>query len=138
VVRLSEASHIFFMGVGQAYSSLVSFLKKNDRCRDKVDKIIGFVSDSCGLPSYKSTTDDFLDRWYKDQSKIFVAADHYVWERNKTKAPSRKWGSLQKSEYNEMQEMLAYHEKEVTGILAVEVEHWQSDAPVGGASEEES
>jgi hypothetical protein len=33
--------------------------------------------------------------------------------------------------------MLAYHEKEVTGILAVEVEHWQSDAPVAGASEGE-
>jgi histone deacetylase 6 len=128
---------MFLMGVGQAYSSLIGFLKKNDRCRDRVDKIFGFISDSCGLPSYRATTDDFLDRWYKDRSKIFVAADHYVWERHKTKAPSRKWGSLQKSEYNDMQEMLAYHEKEVTGILGVEVEHWQSDAPVAGASEGE-
>lgn len=129
---------MFLMGVGQAYSSLIGFLKKNDRCRDRVDKIFGFISDSCGLPSYRATTDDFLDRWYKDKSKIFVAADHYVWERHKTKAPSRKWGSLQKSECNDMQQMLAYHEKEVTGILGVEVEHWQSDAPMAGASEGEA
>ncbi|CAD0112743.1 unnamed protein product [Aureobasidium uvarum] len=138
---IDESNQIFFMGIGQAYSSLVGFLKKNDRCRDRLCKIIGFISDSCGLPSYRSTTDDYLDRWYKQVSRIFVAEDHYVWERNKAKNPSKKWGSLQKSDHNDMQEMLAYHHKEVTGMLDVEIQRKQqkqlSDAPVAGASEGE-
>ncbi|KAG9664268.1 histone deacetylase clr3, partial [Aureobasidium melanogenum] len=137
-IELSDSDHIFFMGVGQAYSSLIGFLKKNDRCREKLRKIIGFISDSCPLPSYKSATDDYLDRWYKDTSKIYVAADHYLWEKHKMKPPSRKWGSLQESDYNDMQEMLAYHHKEVTGILNAEINGWQpSDVPIVVASEVE-
>lgn len=54
------------------------------------------------------------------------------------KPPSRKWGSLQKSDYNDMQEMLAYHHKEVTGILNAEINDWQpSDVPIVVASEVE-
>ncbi|KAI5203819.1 histone deacetylase HdaA [Aureobasidium subglaciale] len=136
-IELSEASHIFFMGVGQAYSNLIAFLKKNDRCRDRLTKIIGFISDSCVLPSYKASTDDFLDRWYRDASRIFVADNHYVWERHKNKQPSKKWGNLERSKYNDMQEMLASHQKEVTGILTISTEDWQQEvAPVVGANEE--
>jgi histone deacetylase 6 len=135
-MELSDASHMFFLGIGQAYSGLVEMLKANDRCRDRLTKIIGFISDDCGLPSYKSTTDDFLDHWYRDASHIFVAKEHYVWEKSKTKALSKRWGTLEHSEYNNMQDMLAHHHKEVTGILTILTEGWKMEAaPAVGAKE---
>ncbi|THW43041.1 histone deacetylase HdaA [Aureobasidium pullulans] len=138
-IELSESKHIFMLGIGKAYTSIVNFLKENDRCRERLTKVIGFISDECTLPSYKSTTDDFLDRWYRDASKIFVATGHYVWEKHKFKPPGKKWGTLQRSDYNDMQEMLSHHCKEVTGILTVLTDDWEPEAaPVVGASEEET
>ena len=101
------------MGIGQAYLSLVDLLKANDRCRDKLTKIFGFIPDDCGLPSYKSSTDDYLDRWYRDVSRIFLAKNHYFWEKNRHKAPSKRWGTLVASGYNDVQDMLVHHQTDV-------------------------
>lgn len=116
------------MGIGEAYANIVDLLKTNDRCRDRLAKIFGFISDTCALPSYKSTTDDYLDRWYRDVSKIFVAKSHYVWEKFKQKAPSKRWGTLEMSEFDDIQEMLFYHQKVVMSELRQLTEDWVEEA----------
>lgn len=126
-IEIYEASHVFIMGVGTAYASIVQLLKHNDRCRDRISKIFSFISDQDAMHSYKATTDDFLDRWYRDTSMIFVAENHYIWEKAKTKALSKRWGTLVQSPKTDIQEMLQYHMQQVVGEIMEMTEAWREE-----------
>ncbi|KAF7846549.1 hypothetical protein BT93_L4171 [Corymbia citriodora subsp. variegata] len=134
-IEVNEASHVFIMGVGTAYASIVNLLKANawntadtdvERCRDRITKIYSFISDQDAMHSYKSATDDFLDRWYRDISMIFVAENHFIWEKAKTKAPSKRWGTLVQSPHSEIQEMLSYHKDRVEESMLELTEDWRA------------
>lgn len=115
------------MGVGTAYASIVQLLKANERCRDRITRIFSFISDQDSMHSYKSATDDYLDRWYRDTSTIFVAENHYIWEKAKTKAPSKRWGTLVQSPKTEIQEMLQLHRQQVIDEIMEITKRWREE-----------
>jgi len=90
-------------------------------------KIFSFISDRDALHAFKSTTDDYLaERWYRQASSIFVAKDHYIWQRSKHKAPSKRWGNVVQSPNNETQEMLKTHRHRVFEEILDLTEDWRS------------
>ncbi|GAB7352903.1 hypothetical protein MBLNU459_g3492t1 [Dothideomycetes sp. NU459] len=133
-IEIWDASHIFIMGVGTAYASIVQLLKANERCRDRISKIFSFISDQDAMHSYRSATDDFLDRWYRDVSLIFVAENHYIWEKAKTKAPSKRWGTLVQSPKTEIQEILEYHRDRVKEEIMELTEEWREEQKTSSGS----
>lgn len=126
-IEIYDSSHVFIMGVGTAYASIVQLLKANDRCRAKITKIFSFISDQDAMHSYKAATDDFLDRWYPDTSMIFVAENHYIWEKARSKPLSKRWGTLIQSPKTEIQEMLELHKNQVIEEMLEITEDWRGE-----------
>lgn len=102
-------------------------------CVDRIYELLGsegrifsFISDEDPLHAFKSMTDDYLqERWYRDISNIFVAQNHYIWEKAKHKAPSRRWGRLIESPHNSIQEMLGHHKEQVFDKMLELTEGWR-------------
>lgn len=135
-IEIYDSSHVFIIGVGTAYASIVQLLKANDRCRDRISKIFSFISDQDAMHSYKAATDDFLDRWYRDTSMIFVAENHYIWEKAKTKALSKRWGTLIQSPKTEIQEMLQLHIQQVMDEIMELTDDWREEQKTLSAADE--
>ncbi|KAL1306585.1 hypothetical protein AAFC00_005269 [Neodothiora populina] len=131
-VEVYDRPQIFIMGVGAAYASIVQMLKSHDRFRDQIGedgKIYSFISDNDALHAYKSLTEDYLaERWYRNSTLIFVADKHNIWVRAKTKSPSKRWGTLIKSDENHLEDMLALHKDQVLTEMMELSEEWRSSA----------
>ncbi|KAF2826405.1 hypothetical protein CC86DRAFT_351075 [Ophiobolus disseminans] len=118
-IEPSEATQVFFMGIGDAYLGLVDLLSNHDNCTKHdsiVECLIGFVAETT-IQSIKRATDDTIANWYYEHSKIFIKNSHYVWDPSRQRKLRRKLGNLVKSPQDSLDTMLEAHLEEVQKLL---------------------
>jgi len=125
-IEIGDATHIFIMGVGAAYTAIIELLKTNERITNRIDKLFFFVSDQ-DLRSCRSATDDSLSLWYYDTSMVFTAQNHHIWDTNQRK-PKKRFGTLIQSPHEELQQMLAYHKDEIIGKILLATDGWEESS----------
>ncbi|KAF4554094.1 Arb2 domain-containing protein [Elsinoe fawcettii] len=133
-IELSDAPHIFILGVGAAYNAIIELLKYNDRVPPRISKLFFFVSDQ-SLHSCRSATDENLSFWYYDSSLIFVAQNHHIWDYTTgagingagAKKPKKRFGTLVRTEADALEDMLVDSLEKVTGVMAEVSEGWEED-----------
>ncbi|KAL6720241.1 Histone deacetylase hda1 [Lecanora helva] len=115
----NDASHVFFIGVGSAYETIVNLLET--RCvqgleqdfLNRVSGLINFVSENLLKPVANQPVISSLPKWYKNNSLVFVANDHLVWEMEPQKKRSKRYGNLVKSPTKGLNDMLIHHQADV-------------------------
>ena len=122
-IELGDASHIFILGVGAAYTAIIELLKANERITARIDKLFFFIADQ-DLRSCRSATDDNLSLWYYDTSMVFTAQNHHIWDINQRK-PKKRFGTLIHSPHEDLQQMLAYHKEEIIEKMLVATDGWE-------------
>lgn len=137
-----QADEIFLMGVGNAYLGIKTLLtgrckppfffplscsvtkKRLTRsppadCKERISGVVNFVTGT--LKAVKSDVDEGLSAWYKENSRIYVGADHACWndELLKRKVTKRRFGTVIESKVNGLNRMLHEH--------AAEAQEWIMD-----------
>ncbi|KAJ6110855.1 histone deacetylase [Penicillium sp. IBT 16267x] len=103
----SNATDVFFMGVGTAFYGVTSLLINRDNLYQSVNGVISFVSDH-PVRAVASATQTWMSKWYRENSLVFVSHKHGVWEHK----PSKRYGNLRKSPQATISDMLAEHKEE--------------------------
>ncbi|KAL9107460.1 MAG: hypothetical protein Q9227_007657 [Pyrenula ochraceoflavens] len=110
-IDTSDCEHIILFGIGEAYHGLAQLLIQNVDVYQRVDAVIVFTFTN-SLRSVTSPDNQWLPKWYRDHSLVFVSSTHDAWNRGEKKL-SKRYGSLRKSEGRSMQHMLRLNRKEV-------------------------
>ncbi|KAI0156355.1 histone deacetylase [Xylariaceae sp. FL1272] len=107
-----DVEEIFLLGVGNAYLG-VKLLLTNRECRKNISGVVNFVTGN--LRPVKSETDPELSSWYKNNSLVFVAADHACWtdEDLAKKVQKKRFGGVRKSEQVGLNRMMEAHAGDV-------------------------
>ncbi|KAJ5673297.1 histone deacetylase [Penicillium longicatenatum] len=125
----SNATDVFFMGVGTAFYGVTSLLINRDNLYQNVNGVISFVSDH-PVRAVASATQTWMSKWYRENSLVFVSHQHGVWEHK----PSKRYGNLRKSPQGTLSEMLSEHKEEafdwITDHIKVLSESEDDDAPM--------
>ena len=129
-IELSDATNVFILGVGAAYSSIIELLKSNERITDRIDRLFFFVAEQ-SLNSCRSATDENLSLWYYDASMVFTAQDHHIWEYSNQRKPKKRFGRLIRSPFDDVQQMLAHHRQEVTEVMLALTAGWEEPGDGG-------
>ncbi|KAJ5992086.1 histone deacetylase [Penicillium sp. IBT 35674x] len=103
----SNATDVFFMGIGTAFYGVTSLLINRDNLYQNVNGVISFVSDH-PVRAVASATQTWMSKWYRENSLVFVSHQHGVWEHK----PSKRYGNLRKSPQATISDMLAEHKEE--------------------------
>ncbi|OOF96755.1 hypothetical protein ASPCADRAFT_129826 [Aspergillus carbonarius ITEM 5010] len=112
-IEPSEATEIFFMGVGNAFYGVANLLINRETLYKRVNSVVSFVAEN-PVRAIASHTQVWLSRWYKDNSLVFVSHTHGVWNSVETRRkPSKRYGQLVQSPKASLSEMLMHHKDEV-------------------------
>uniref|UniRef100_A0A093V872 Histone deacetylase n=1 Tax=Talaromyces marneffei PM1 TaxID=1077442 RepID=A0A093V872_TALMA len=130
-IEPNEATHIFFIGVGDAYYGVANLLINRDSIYQRVNSVISFVAEN-PVRAVASPTQTWLSRWYKDNSLVFVSHTHGVWHNENRRKPSKRYGRLLRSPKTGLNEMLLHHKPEVLTWIDERV-----NARTGDETEEE-
>ena len=100
----SLSSSIFVVGFNQGYTDV----------KERISGVISFVS-GAPLRPVKSDVDEHLSHWYKDNSRVYVAADHACWQDADyaRKVSKRRFGTVIKSTHVGLATMMKEHSKDV-------------------------
>ena len=127
-IEVGDSSHIFFLGVGNAYYGLTDLFRAQPDVLTNVDKTIGFVCEN-ELRGVYDPDNDMVARDYYRRSLVFVTHEHPCWDPDRKK-PKRRHGQLRRSEKSRLQEMLHAHREEVWNELESAVEGWREEQKV--------
>lgn len=126
-IEISDATHIYFMGVGSAYSAITWLLSNEERTTERIDGVIAFLSNSSILPVTRPADDGAIATWYYQHSNIFVGSYHYFWAPERPKKLRKRYGKLQQSPHNDLIDMLRHHQTEVTDALQRVMTEWREE-----------
>ncbi|PHH52325.1 Histone deacetylase clr3 [Ceratocystis fimbriata CBS 114723] len=117
-----QCDEIFLMGVGNAYLGIRTLLTGRVDCKERISGVVNFVTGT--LKAVKSDVDEGLSAWYKENSRIYVGADHACWndEMLKRKVTKRRFGTVIESKMNGLNHMLHEHAKEAQEWIMERVE----------------
>ncbi|CBX90551.1 hypothetical protein LEMA_P066770.1 [Plenodomus lingam JN3] len=118
-IEPNEATQVFLMGIGDAYLGLVDLLSQHENTTydtSPVELLIGFVAETT-IQSIKRATDDNIQFWYHDHTRIFVKNSHYVWDPSRQRKVRRKLGNLVRSSKDTLDDMLEEHLEEIKTLL---------------------
>ncbi|KAI9689327.1 MAG: Histone deacetylase hda1 [Bathelium mastoideum] len=127
-IEIYESTHVFLLGIGDAYLGLINLLSSQESCTDRVTFVISFVAETPLNRIRRATDEDMMARWFYDHSLIFVAGKHGLWERDRK--PRKKFGKLVESAYDELNEMLVGHREQVTRLLERVTRDWRVQQPL--------
>ncbi|KAK2789579.1 Histone deacetylase hda1 [Emmonsiellopsis sp. PD_33] len=117
-IEPNEATDIFFLGVGDAFSGLANLLVTTERVHKEVSGVISFVAEN-RVRAVSSNTTTWLSKWYKDNSLVFVSKNHSVWAGpENSRKLSKRYGRLIQSPNEGLNEMLRTHKEEVCAWMA--------------------
>ncbi|KAL2865025.1 histone deacetylase hdaA [Aspergillus lucknowensis] len=123
----NEATEIFFIGIGNAFSGVANLLINRETLFQRVRGVISFVAEN-PVRAVASHTQVWLSRWYKDNSLVFVSHAHGVWKSTDTRRkPSKRYGHLLQSPRAGLSEMLMHHKGEVFDWIQRRVEPSESE-----------
>ncbi|KAL1964360.1 hypothetical protein VTN77DRAFT_7045 [Rasamsonia byssochlamydoides] len=112
-IEPNDATHIFFIGIGDAFFGVANLLINRDSIYQRVNSVISFVAEN-PVRAVASHTQVWLSRWYKDNSLVFVSHTHGVWNNVEgRRRPSKRYGRLLRSPKAGLSEMLVHHKNEV-------------------------
>ena len=100
----------------KCFASLTSMLLVADSVHQRVTGVIVFIADNPVRPVH-SNENPSLSRWYSQNSNVFVARAHSLWEKTERKM-SRRYGKVQQSPGTTINEMLILHREEVFAWVA--------------------
>ena len=126
-IEVHESTHVFLLGIGDAYLGLINLLSNQESCIDRITFVISFVAETPLNKIRRATDEENVARWFYQRSLIFVAGKHGLWERDRK--PRKKFGNLVESAYDELNEMLIGHREHVTRLLQQETEEWRMQQP---------
>lgn len=126
-IEISNATHIFMLGVGFATSGIISLLNAHERTSDRVNCIFNFIAEQT-LVGVNRPADDTFPSWYHQHSMVFVAENHQVWMPERARKLRKKYGYLLKSGSTNLNDMLLEHKHTVFNKLLEEVEDWKAQA----------
>ncbi|KAI9800437.1 MAG: Histone deacetylase hda1 [Piccolia ochrophora] len=109
-IEVSEATNVFFLGVGEAYNGVMHLLNNRD-CSSILRGVINFICND-SIRSAKRDADPWFSDWYHKNSLVFVNKDHLVWSPDR-KPPKRKFGRVMKSSKSDLSAMLMLHREQV-------------------------
>ena len=125
-IEINEATHIYLLGIGAAYTGVVWLLGNEERCQDRVDEVIAFVAES-SIIGVSRPADDGVSTWYYQHSTIFVATNHYFWNPDRPKKQRKRYGTLKQSPHSDLNDMLRHHMPEVQATLKHGMEEWHEE-----------
>lgn len=137
-IEPNDASQVFFMGIGDAYLGLVDLLSHHENITEhdsSVACLVGFVAETT-IRSVKRATDDAIQSWYYDHSRIFVKNSHYVWDPTRQRKLRRRLGNLVRSTKDTLDEMLDVHLEEVKALLLEKKSESETNHDVSSRADE--
>ena len=127
-IEVHESTHIFLLGIGDAYLGLINLISNQESCTDRITFVMAFVAESPLNRVRRATDEEILARWFYEHSLIFVAGKHALWDRDRK--PRRKFGKLVESPFDDLNEMLLQHRAQVTGLLEEATMNWRVQQPL--------
>lgn len=92
------AAGIWLIGAGNAFDAVMKLLCEKDDVTSRVKGVIAFVSKDTQLKSMMaaSNSNQPMMAWYREHTRIYVARDHVIWEKERTegKKSSKRYGRL--------------------------------------------
>ena len=94
--------------------SIFGFNQGYTDVKERISGVISFVS-GAPLRPVKSDVDEYLSHWYKDNSRVYVAADHACWQDGDLtrKVNKRRFGTVIRSPHVGLATMMKEHAKDV-------------------------
>lgn len=124
-----DSSAVFLIGVGDAAAAVTHLLSTAKDAQDRITWVFNFTCEH-DLRAVQRPGDDYFADWYFKHSDNFVAHDHQAWNPERTKRVRRKYGSLRRSEYNELNEILLGSKNDVTQRIMHETQEWREEEKV--------
>ncbi|KAH8899497.1 histone deacetylase A-like protein [Thozetella sp. PMI_491] len=123
---MDNAEDIFLMGVGNAYLGIKVLLMSRD-VKNRISGVVNFVDGN--LRPVKSETDPDLSPWYKEHSRVFVAADHACWSdpELEKRVKKRRFGTVIHSKVAGLVRMMQFHFEDVQEYIQKELRSDQGD-----------
>jgi len=113
-IETSDASQIFFLGIGDAFHGLVHLLKTKEQAYQRISGVISFNAENALRP-VNSSSNPWLSKWYQKNSLVFVSYAHNAWAGDRRL--SKRYGRLIQSPKDWLNEMLMFHRAEVEEFL---------------------
>jgi histone deacetylase 6 len=92
------------------------------------------------LRPVKSDIDSTLSKWYKENSLIYVSADHSCWndEENAKRVRKSRFGQVKKSEVIGLGRMMKKYQGQASGWLMKQIEAWEANHNDDDETEDEA
>ena len=131
-IQMYEAEDIFLMGVGNAYLGVKMLLISRSDSKDRLSGVVNFVSGN--LRPVKSDADETLSSWYRDNSKVYVAADHACWADHELtrKVHKKRFGAVERSPERGLNKMMAAHATQAQDFIMSRVKSGSDDEDESG------
>lgn len=115
--RVNGVEQIIFLGIGEAYKAAMHIL--NSRAYERLQCWKASACFVYHTPIYSVHEEFFsqMGKYYQKRSRIFVHDSHPVWDPERGKKPSKKFGRLVKSDEDSLGRMLWHHREEVQEFL---------------------
>lgn len=123
-IEVNGSSHVFLMGIGDAYSAIIELLSHHPTASEDVDLTVCFVAEHV-LRSVQKSSDDSVAYRYHAQSLVFVSNAHAAFAPERIKKIKRRYGNVVRSPETDLQEMLAMHKREVTERMLTLTQDWR-------------
>jgi len=139
-IEVNDHEHVFMMGIGNAFYGISRLLTQKDTVYQNTSGIVSFVADNALLP-IKNTDNPWLQKWYYDNSIVFIAPSHQAWSQQAERKVSKRYGNMKKSTEDRMPEMLQTHRREVYEFLAeraeIELDNEIAEEETGNETEDD-
>lgn len=111
---------------------------KLDRVHPRITSVVAFIANNPVRP-VTNQSDPWIQGWYKENSRVFVSPTHSLWEKQKDKKISKRYGTVVKTDARGLHEMMLRHRRDVWGWIGArlgfddEEEEMEQDAEKGVA-----
>ncbi|KAI9655211.1 MAG: Histone deacetylase hda1 [Alyxoria varia] len=135
-LEIGDSSHIFFMGIGDAYAGMIDLMKKHPTALQTIHSIYGFLAQNT-LRSVEDPDRDEIAKIYYRKSTIYLSTLHPALSPNNPRRLRRRHGSIVHSPRSTLQEMLLEHREDVTEKMLQATVDWRRERDVQRAGEAE-
>ena len=109
-----DATHVFFVGIGSAYTGSVHLLNTRDGFYERVSGIFNFLSKQEFPIRYMLDQQDwYRPKWYQQNGVLLVDRENEVWTQLPSKKAPKRYGTLLQSQFSGLHNLLMNHREEL-------------------------
>lgn len=112
----------------------MKFLRVAESVYSRVTGVIVFIADNPVRPIH-SNENQWLSKWYSQNSNVFVAQTHSLWSKTDRKM-SRRYGKVERSPGITLNQMLILHREQVFAWVAERIGLGRADEKGTGVTED--